>query len=150
MNKIIITALVLLLSGCATEKQDMPFANYEGFALNEAIINKCVAQGDMDYNTAATGKNIVAQRLNSWRYDPVIYQNVLNGQIAKFSGGVSKEDCNTKGMDIAQSAQQIQQAYEQERIQQANISQLNQTLQNMQPKTTYCNRIGTQVLCNTY
>lgn len=34
--------------------------------------------------------------------------------------------------------------------QQQNLQNLNQTLQSMRPKQTYCNQIGTQVFCNSY
>lgn len=37
-----------------------------------------------------------------------------------------------------------------EQRRQQNLQSFNQSMQAMQPKHTYCNQIGTQVLCNTY
>lgn len=49
--------------------------------------------------------------------------------------------------------QQEQHNYQQQQLaaqQQQALSQSLQTLQNSMPKTTYCNKIGWQTVCNTY
>jgi hypothetical protein len=52
-----------------------------------------------------------------------------------------------------QRQQQEQRSYQQQQLaaqQQQALSQSLQTIQNSMPKTTYCNKVGWQTVCNTY
>ncbi len=59
---------------------------------------------------------------------------------------------NTDGYS-ADATADYQKKMNDEQIRQArqqNLQNLNQTLQSMRPKQTFCNQIGTQVICNSY
>ncbi len=153
-HTIFVVAVVTFLSGCTASKPAIPFENYNRIASMEVTANKCVALGYIDYQTAASGKNLAARALNSWTYDPAVYQTVF----LNVSGGAevqppNKAQCEEFAVYIIQKQQQDQQAYQQQQLQIQQQQQLNQSLQNIQntmPKTTYCNRIGWQTVCNTY
>lgn len=155
MKRFLITAaLATLLAGCATPKPTIPYVNYQRIAVMDVGASKCVSLGYMDYQTAAAAKNFAAADLNSWTYDPVFYQTTF----AEISAGAekappSKSSCDELSVIVAQRAQQQQNAYQQQQLAIQKQQQLNQSLQNIQnsmPKTTYCNKIGWQTVCNTY
>lgn len=155
MKRILTVALLTLITaGCATQKATIPYQNYELIARLEVGANKCLSQGFMDLQTAAAAKNFAAIDLNSWTYDPVIYQSVYAGVASKAaSQSVSKEACDGLAISTVQRQQQQQQAYQQRQLalqQQQAYSQTMQAIQNSAPKTTYCNKIGFQTVCNTY
>lgn len=151
-----IAALTTILAGCTTPKPTIPYQNYQLIAGWEVVSNKCVSLGFMDYQTAAAAKNFAAQDLNSWTYDPMIYQSVyagLNAQVESAKEPISKQLCDSFAVSIAQRQQRAQQAYQQQQIAMQKQQIFNQEMQNIQnsmPKTTYCNKIGWQTVCNTY
>ncbi|MFQ1682658.1 hypothetical protein ACK08B_22705 [Pantoea dispersa] len=149
-----VVGLSLLLAGCATQKATIPYQYYEQIAFKEVGANKCLSQGYMDLQTAAAAKNFAAVDLNSWTYDPVVYQSVYSGVVSKTANQqVPKEVCESFAIATVQRQQQQQQAYQQQQIalqQQQAYTQTMQAIQNAAPKTTYCNKIGYQTVCNTY
>lgn len=155
MKRFLLTAMMATsLAGCATSKPTIAFDDYKRIANLDVGANKCVSQGFIDYQTAAAAKNFAASYLNSWTYDPVFYQSTF----AEISAGAeksppSKSQCDGLAVFVAQFQQQIQQSYQQQQLaaqQQQALSQSLQTIQNSMPKTTYCNKIGWQTVCNTY
>ncbi|MEN3754716.1 hypothetical protein ABC733_24840 [Mangrovibacter sp. SLW1] len=155
MKSILVGAgLVLILAGCASQKPTIPYQNYELIALKEISASKCLSQGYMDLQTAAAAKNFAVVDLNSWTYDPAIFQSVYAGVESKAKDQqIPKETCDNFAIATVQRQQQQQQAYQQQQIaaqQQQAYSQTMQTIQNSAPKTTYCNKIGFQTVCNTY
>ncbi len=143
-----------MVSGCATQKQQMPYENYQKIALYEVAADKCVALGFMDVQTAATAKNFLARDLNSWSYDPMLYQNAYAEKVKMADATPpQKAQCDSYAVGIAQRQQNEQTAYQQQQLaaqQQQAYSQTMQAIQNATPKTTYCNKIGWQTVCNTY
>lgn len=155
MKRFLLTAtLAAVLVGCATPKPTIPYANYQRIALGDVAANKCVSLGFMDYQIAAAAKNYAARDLNSWTYDPVFYQTTF----AEISASAektppTKAQCDSFAVAIVQRQQQEQRSYQQQQLaaqQQQALSQSLQTIQNSMPKTTYCNKIGWQTVCNTY
>lgn len=155
MKRLLITAaLATSLVGCATPKPTIPYANYQRIATMDVGANKCVSLGFMDYQTAASARNFAAADLNSWTYDPVFYQTTF----AELTAGAEKKpptksECEGLAVYVTQRVQQQQQSYQQQQLALQQQQQLNQSLQNIQnsmPKTTYCNKIGWQTVCNTY
>ncbi|VTN14340.1 Uncharacterised protein [Raoultella terrigena] len=154
IKKAAVLSLGLVLVGCAVQKQQMPLDVYQKLAVREALADKCVSLGFMDFQTAASAKNFDARDLNSWAYDPVIYQTYFSKTSeAMQSTPVDKSICDRYSVSIAQRQQQEQTAYQQQQLaaqQQQAYSQTMQAIQNAAPKTTYCNKIGWQTVCNTY
>lgn len=155
MKRFLITVLLgASLVGCATPKPTIPYANYQRIATMDAGASKCVALGFMDYQTAAAAKNFAAADLNSWTYDPVFYQTTF-AELAASADKTppTKEQCQGLTVFVTQRVQQQQQSYQQQQLavqQQQLLNQSLQTMQNSMPKTTYCNKIGWQTVCNTY
>ncbi len=155
MKRILSVALLTLLTaGCATQRPAIPYQNYEQIALIDVGANKCLSQGFIDLQTAAAAKNFAAADLNSWTYDPRVYQNIYSSVVAKTAEhAIPKEACDGLAISTAQRQQQQQQALQQQQLalqQQQAYSQTMQAMQNSMPKTTYCNKIGFQTVCNTY
>ena len=155
MKRFLITAAISAsLVGCAQPKPTIPYENYQRIALMDAGASKCVSLGFMDYQTAAAAKNFAGADLNSWTYDPVFYQTTFSGLMAGAEKAPpSKSQCESLAVYVTQRVQQQQAAYQQQQLAAQKQQQLNQSLQNMQnsmPKTTYCNKIGWQTVCNTY
>jgi len=154
--KSVITIIVLsfALTACANQKATIPYENYGKIALQEVGANKCLSQGYMELQTAAAAKNFAAIDLNSWTYDPGVYQSVYSEVVSKTANEqVPKEACDSFAIATVQRQQQQQQAYQQQQIalqQQQAYSQTMQAIQSAAPKTTYCNKIGYQTVCNTY
>lgn len=136
-----VSSLSLVLLGCAVQKQQMPLDVYQKLAVREILADKCVSLGLMDFNTAASAKNFDARDLNSWAYDPAIYQSYFSKvSVAMQSTPVDKSICDQYSVNIAQRQQLEQAAYQQQQLaaqQQQAYSQTMQALQNAAPKTTY-------------
>lgn len=136
----------VLLSGCATQKPPLADYQYSAFATQLIGIHKCVASGYMAPDIGARGQQYSMANLNTWQYD----QNYFMSRAKQIADSVSpsQSDCNTMAMSIAQTKNQIDAHNEQV----ARETQAWQDLQNhqQQNKTTYCNRIGTQTICNSY
>lgn len=149
-----VVAISLVLAGCAVQKQQMPLDVYQTLAIREALADKCVSLGFMDFQTAASFKNFNARDLNSWAYEPIVYQTYFSKTAeAMKSTPVDKTICDRYSVNVAQRVQQEQTAYQQKQLaaqQQQAFSQSMQAIQNAAPKATYCNKIGSQTFCNTY
>lgn len=154
MKKLTVAALLFLLAGCATQKKVIPFQYYNEIALREAVTDACVSQGVMDYQVAAAAKNFNAADLNSWQYDIATYQNAFSEAINTVRAHPpQKATCQGIIIGVMQRQQRNQQAYQQHQLelqQQQIFNQNMQTLQNSMPRTTYCNKIGSRTVCNTY
>ncbi len=123
--------------------------NLQLIASNEVTINECVKRGHMDYQVAAAGKNLLGNALNSWSYDPNAYQVTFASYTQQAQNiAIDKPTCDMLAVSIVQQHQQQQQLAQQRQQQQFNQSM--QALRDSTPKTTYCNRIGSQTICNTY
>lgn len=65
IKKAAVLSLGMVLVGCAVQKQQMPLDVYQKLAIREALADKCVSLGFMDFQTAASAKNFDARDLNS-------------------------------------------------------------------------------------
>lgn len=154
MKKLIIAACVLVLSGCATQKEPMPLANYHNISYRDAATEQCVTLGFMNYQMAAEAKNFNLQDLNSWNYDPALYQNAYAESVKQVNAKpLQKADCDRLNIAITQRQLNNQQAYQQQLLaaqQQQAMSQSMMAMENARPKTTYCRKAGNQTVCNSY
>lgn len=154
VKKLIIAVCVLVLSGCAIQKEPMPLANYHDISYRDVAVDQCVTLGFMNYQLAAAAKNFNAQDLNSWSYDPVLYQNAYAESVKQVNAKpLQKADCERFNIAITQRQLNNQQAYQQQLLaaqQQQAMSQSMMAMENARPKTTYCNKVGNQTVCNRY
>ena len=144
----------LVLAGCVVQKQQMPANYYDQFAARDFLANKCASLGAMDYQLAAAAKNYNARDLNSWAYDPMLLQSSFSRMTTVLGNtNPTKDQCSSFAIMIAQRLQNDQSAYQQKQLaaqQQQAFSESMQAIRNSAPKTTYCNKIGGQTVCNTY
>ncbi|WP_319050413.1 hypothetical protein [Pseudomonas aeruginosa] len=135
-----------LLSGCATQKPPLSDSQYTAFSTMLVGIHKCVSNGYMPPDTGARGQQYTMANLNTWQFD----QNYFMSRAKQIADSVnpSQGECNTLAMNIMQRKNQI----DAQNQQAAQDAQAWQNLQNQieQNKTTYCNQIGTQTICNRY
>lgn len=155
MNKKVTVLMISLIAcGCTSKKPEMPYDNYQRIALLDVAADRCVSLGFMDVQIAAAAKNYLGQDLNSWSYDLMLYQNAYAEKVKMVNATPpQKEDCDTYAIGVAQRLQREQSAYQRKQLaaqQQQAFSQSMQAIQNSKPKTTYCNNIGGQTVCNTY
>ncbi|HGQ7354055.1 MULTISPECIES: hypothetical protein [Pseudomonas] len=135
-----------LLSGCATQKPPLSDGQYTAFATQLITIMKCVNSGYMSPDVGARGQQYSMANLNTWQFD----QNYFMSRAQQIGNSVnpSQGDCNMLSMNIVQTKNQID-AQNQQAAQEAQAWQ-NLRNQQEQNKTTYCNQIGTQTICNRY
>lgn len=136
----------LFLSGCATQKPPLADNQYTAFATQLISIMKCVNSGYMTPDVGARGQQYSMANLNTWQVD----QNYFMSRAQQIGNSVnpSQGDCNMLAMNIVQTKNQID-AQNQQAAQEAQAWQ-NLQNQQQQNKTTYCNQIGTQTICNSY
>lgn len=136
----------LLLNGCATQKPPLADNQYTAFATQLISIMKCVNSGYMQPDIGARGQQYSMANLNSWQFD----QNHFMSRAKQVGDSVnpSQGDCNTLAMNIVQTRNKID-AHNEQVARETQAWQNQQNYQN-QNKTTYCNKIGTQTICNSY
>lgn len=131
----------VILSGCASYK--FSSNDYEHFAFQWSAANYCSKVGLMDAETAATGMRLMTRKLSNSTYDPAL----LNQAVGKFNGRTfAPEGCRNAAVTI-NGWKNILTAQKED---DAETARLSDAFKNTAPKQTYCNRIGTQLLCNTY
>ena len=136
----------LVLTGCATApKPEMSDAQYTEVGKGWIAIQACTKRGVISPEVSATGQRYLEGTLGNAAYD----KNTLNARInwlRKNTGDPTDAECNLLAAAIYKRQQQITLHNENVQMQQDQINQMNTNL----PKQTYCNKIGTQMFCNTY
>lgn len=135
---VLVLISVVGLSGCAgyTFKSH----DYDYVAYHSVAIQSCGSRGLMDVNTAATGNQIIRQRLATADYDRAEFSRTV-GKFEKRS--FDSEACRNASIAILGWEKQVAQ-------QRQDTKELNEAIRAATPKQTYCNKIGNQVFCNTY
>lgn len=132
----------------------MPLSYYDELSYRDASAEQCVALNLMNYQTAAAAKNFNQQDLNSWSYDPVLYQNALAESNKRLDAKpLQKKDCDHLAISVAQRQLKDQQDYQQQQLaaqQQQAASQSMMAMERMRPKTTYCHKVRNETVCNSY
>ena len=147
MKKIIFVLVAgSLLSGCVTQKPSLAENQYTAFATLLTGIHKCVVTGYVTPEVGARAQSYAEGNLNTYQFN----LEVLKSRVTQVADNVnpSQGDCNTLAMQVAQRKNQIDANNEQV----AREAQAWKDLSNSQNqnKTTYCNKIGTQTICNSY
>lgn len=133
------------LMGCAS--YTFSSNDYKHFAFQWAAAHSCSRDGLMDADTAATGIQIMENRLRTATFDRGLLDQEIN-KIGK--NGFAPEGCRNAAVTILgwqkKVAQQRQDAADGYQAGKA----FSDSVQNARPKQTVCNRLGTQVFCSTY
>lgn len=145
-NAIFMGIAFFLLSGCAVQKPLLADDQYTAFATQLMSIQKCVADGIMTPEIGARGQQYSMANLNTWQFDRTYFLN--RAKQIESSVKPSQADCNTMAMNIVQVKNQIDAQNDQAQRDAEAWQNMQNTLN--QNKTTYCNKIGTQTICNTY
>lgn len=144
---ILISLAFIGLTGCATPKKpEMPESHYTTFAGRWLMVNYCSWKGWMDADTAARGRTYIESDVATWTHDSVRLNQIIKS-LEPETSKARQGDCNLLTASIQQRKQQIENNN-------ATAAMQQQEAQNMinatRPTHTYCNRIGTQVLCNSF
>lgn len=146
MNKIIAGLVIgLTLVGCATQRPQMPEERYYGFARTWASIGYCANQGWIDPDTAARGRTYVGSAVDTYTFDRTRMATAI-ADIGK-TLPPSQENCRALAVDIQARKQQIDNQNANAAIQQKSAQDMINATRSTQ---SYCNKIGTQVFCNSF
>ena len=132
---------VVGLTGCAS--YSFTESDYSSFAYSWVAVQTCSEYGHMDADTAAAGMLFMRKKLGQASYDKVALERAIYK--AK-QGSITPSEC--RKLSVTVKGWEKQQAQQQQEINELNRAAEN--FKNSMPKQTYCNRIGTQVFCNTY
>lgn len=143
MKKIVIAALTgLTLAGCATQKPQMGEGDYSRFSKGWAAIHQCHSSGYIDADTAALAKRYVGGTMQQYVFDSNKMDNQANWYLRNGSLP-SQDDCRNLAVAVRARQQQIVENT-------AQLSAQSNPAIVTKPTSTYCNRIGTQVFCNSF
>lgn len=149
MNRVCLIIPILLLQACATPKPMMPDGHYRQFALWAVAGERCVISGNASPEDVAYGNQRLKYWINSYSYDAQRLQSEFNSA-NQITDQPTPEQCNQLSLRIAEMRQQEALQAANARLQQQSMNDMAETLQRSAPKTTYCNQIGSQTICNTY
>lgn len=145
MKNLSLLLAALAMTGCVT-KQQATELQYNQFAAGYVKLKQCNASGEMPTATAAYGLTLMQSQLSQYNYDQGYMQSKVNYYSQPGNLDNVPLTCSDMALKITQRQQEIA-------AQNYNNQQVNQALQNFSnntPKTTFCNRYGTMVTCNTY
>ncbi|WP_150704039.1 hypothetical protein [Pseudomonas fluorescens] len=145
-NTLLSVSALALLSGCATPKPNMPNSVYENFAQGYAVVQNCGISGQMSPDAALWSKRMLNNKLNTYAFDPAF----LEGRYQAVNPSLSNppaEVCNQFAMAAEEYKQRVQAGNAQV---EANARAVESQIQNNRTVNTYCNKIGTQTICNSY
>ncbi len=141
----IVLGLVIGFNGCAVNKPIMGDNEYSQLTKFWYVVDYCTQQGWIDPDTAARGKRYITANVYRYSFD----SDRFNREVYSLSQNTikpSEQDCRKGAMLIHERKQNIELANQ-------NASEQQQAIQNIinnRPVQTYCNKIGNQVLCNSY
>lgn len=147
---LLLLAPMFFLQSCATVKPELQDSQYQQFALAFVAGERCVAQGYTAPDVIAFGNRQLGYNLNSYAYDAEKMRAALSSINANVSEQPTREQCNLIALRFAEMRQTVESNAANAQIQEQSMQDAAQYLRNTAPKTTYCNRLGTQTICNTY
>jgi hypothetical protein len=143
---LIVAGLALIVAGCATHRPPMPEDHYMGFAGKWLVVDYCTWKGWMDTGIAAKGRQYINADISTWTYD----LEKLKGHVISLKSEAEKlnqGDCRRMESSIQERAHQIDNQNATTAIQQQEAQNMINSTKTTQ---TYCNKIGTQVFCNSF
>ena len=146
MKKIIGAAVCgLLLAGCATQKPQMPEDKYQSLVRGWIGISECIRSGWIDADIGVRGRSYVIAAANTYQYDSVKFKEIE--QRMRGTLNISQTDCREIAVSIQSRKQQIDNQNATAEMQRQEVQSI---INNTKSTQTYCNKIGTQVLCNSF
>lgn len=148
MNKYVLAALVATvgLVGCATQRPQMPGDRYATYAQGWALLHHCNREGWLDADATARGRSYAVASMNQFLFDSKRIDAESLQQI-RYGNRPNQATCKELAISIQQRKQQID-------SHNAQVTQQEQAIQNSLNNTkatqTYCNKIGNQVMCNSF
>lgn len=135
----------LVLAGCASTKPVMQDSEYTRYTKLWLVVDYCNHQGWIDPETAARGKRYVTADIQRYSFDSDRFNREVRW-LSQNNPMPVEQDCRKAAMSIHERKQYID-------IANQNAAEQQQAIQNVinnRPVQTYCNKIGNQVLCNSY
>lgn len=134
---ILVLVSVVGLAGCATPLPEPMYSNY-GTAYSN--LTSCVQQGYISPASAAIGYDILNGHIANHTYDAARLQEEVSSRSARKQ---TESFCKTFEAQMLTRDRQLTRQRQETR-------EINDAIRAATPKQTYCNKIGTQVFCNTY
>lgn len=137
--------LVSALVGCATPKPELPAEWYERISRSWIQVHNCNNAGELSPEDTAWILRYMTSELQRYSYDPVKLNTIIQNTNPA-SVKLVPEECKDMAVLVADRKIQTQ-------INNQNAARTEQQIQdaiNSRPTNTYCNKIGAQVLCNSY
>ena len=163
MKNIVITVLLLSLTACAStsgglNRTEMSLSEYEDYALSQSYLEVCLKQGYIDGRGYAQGNSIIDQTLENEASRRIVNYTTINDFFVKTSKSMNQwiQGLNEEGRrDLKFQCQKLEgiltNSYnENQRSKEIIMSRPVYTVPQNKSSTTYCNKFGTQVICNTY
>lgn len=148
IRKTLLISLVFLgLVGCVTVgKPNLPEAMYEQLAWKKVGISRCGQMGLISPEIASLGLAYSDSEFNRYVFDRTKLASVFDG-LNRSSESPNITQCNMWAMWVMTVKRSVdinnQIVAEDERAIQSFIN-------STRPSTTYCNKIGSSVMCNSY
>lgn len=139
----IILVSVVLTACAAIPKPELQVMQYQSAAREIYAIHSCTATGKMSPELGALGDTYLKGMLGQYSYD---VSRLAAATKDTSTNPVAVEECNVLAMGIQKQKQQI---LINNQNNQMAIDQMG-SLNNQRTSSTYCNKIGTQLFCNTY
>lgn len=137
---------VALMAGCASPpRPPMSIAEHQQIGFAMATLTQCVASGGMDTYLASRGKGFLEAKLSSQQHNPSLVRDAYNNQMGS-GREPSRTDCAGVAMGIQGAANTVN---ENNKMVERENQEIRDAINN-RPRSTYCNKFGTQVLCSTY
>ena len=139
---VVMVGVVVGLVGCATQKTQLTEEGYRHAAGRNLAVEMCYTNKWLSPELAAFDLNREERAINSWAWDP--------NRLAKYKEELRAERKTVNPDYCSKLALSIQQLMLKEKQNsEANTVYPTPQWTSPQQSNTYCNRIGSQVLCNT-
>lgn len=136
-------AAVVYLSGCASSK--LPDSGHTPYAWHAVVAEQCVARGSVSAEVAGMGMAASNKRLRSWRYSP----DTLEAEKSRLRTYTASEANCRELQRIFYTLAHEEGLLGGSQSDGRSWRDLDPAPANI-PKTTWCNKLGQSVVCNTY
>jgi hypothetical protein len=143
-----VTGIVLLTSCASAPKTPLSDAGYAAMAREFVGAAQCAKAGHVTPEIAALGWRYTRASLGTYSFDPERMRSTA--ETVDRTAITSHEWCVGMAMAIESKRLQIEQNNASNAANKKEWTDAVNSFNNSMPKQTYCNKIGTQVLCSTY
>ena len=139
-KQIVMVLVSLGVVGCASApKPEMPEEKYQEFATVGNAVTACVNANYFSVEANTTAIRVLGTQLNSWNYD----RDKLRAIAKTTEVSITEVECNKMAATILATQQRWDRQASQAASQPTPVY-IPQT------RNTFCNRVGTQLLCNSF